>query len=308
MTNWLPTDESLFFKKDDKADPRLGNFVRTSGVADVLLHGYPDDEAIQNGGGRAGAASGPDRIRHWLYRMTPSLLTDTISIADHGDINTALSLSTRHTEARKKVAEAVRSSKLVTLGGGHDYGFPDGAGFLDVYKDQKPLVINFDAHFDVRPPGALGEKQLSSGTPFYRLLEEFKDIDFIEIGIQTQCNSKAHHQWLKERDAKIIFTDLWMQSGENLIDYTLKMTEDLLLKRRPTFLSIDMDVFSWPYAIGTSQSWPIGLSPEQFYPLYLFLLKRLDVRVLGVYETAPSLENHDGTAKLAAQLIHRFLY
>ena len=303
MTNWLPTDTSLFFKKDDKNDPRLGNFVRPTGSADVVLHGYPDDEAIQNGGGRVGAAMGPERIRHWLYRMTPSVLGETISLADHGNINTSLTLDARHISARKKVAEVVGASRLITLGGGHDYGFPDGAGFLDVYKDQKPLVINFDAHFDVRPPKA----KLSSGTPFYRLLEEFKDVDFIEIGIQTQCNAKAHYEWLKERGAKVIFTDSWIQSGENLVDYTLKNTGDWLLKRRPTFLSIDMDVFSWPYAIGTSQSWPIGLSPEAFYPLYLFLLKRLDVRVLGVYETAPSLETHDGTAKLAAQLIHRFL-
>ena len=303
MTSWLPTDESLFFKKDDKSDPRLGNFVHIDGAADIVVQGYPDDEAVKNGGGRVGAATGPERIRHWLYRMTPSLLGESVSLADHGNINTALSLEQRHSAARRKVAEVVGSSKLVTLGGGHDYGFPDGAGFLDVYKDQKPLVINFDAHFDVRPPGV----KLSSGTPFYRLLEEFKGIDFIEIGIQTQCNAKAHYEWLKERHAKVIFTDLWIQSGENLVDYTLKMTDDWLLKRRPTFLSIDMDVFSWPYSIGTSQSWPIGLSPEQFYPLYLFLLKRLDVRVLGVYETAPSLENHDGTAKLAAQLIHRFL-
>ncbi len=307
MTNWLPTDESLFFKKDDKSDPRLGNFVRhesaTSGDAGCVVLGYPDDEAIQNGGGRIGAAGGPERIRHWLYRMTPSLLSESVSLVDAGNINTALTLNDRHLAARKKVSEAVGKSKVVTLGGGHDYGFPDGAGFLDIYKDQKPLVINFDAHFDARPPGA----KLSSGTPFYRLLEEFKDVDFIEVGIQTQCNSKVHHQWLKDRGAKIVFTDLWMQSGENLVDYTLKQTGDWLLKPRPTFLSIDMDVFSWPYAIGTSQSWPIGISPEQFYPLYLFLLKRLDVKLLGVYETAPSLENHDGTAKLAAQLIHRFL-
>lgn len=304
MTNWLATDESLFFKKDDKNDLRLGNFVRKDGAAEFFLHAYPDEEAILNGGGRAGAAGGPERIRHWLYRMTPSLFSDGVSIVDGGNINTALTLDQRHQAARKKVAETMRSSKLVTLGGGHDYGFSDGAGFLDVYKDQKPLVINFDAHLDVRPPGA----KLSSGTPFYRLLEEFKGVDFIEIGIQTQCNAKSHYDWLQERGGKVVFTDLWLQSGENLIDYTLKNTGDWLLKRRPTFLSIDMDVFSWPYAIGTSQSWPVGLSPEHFYPLYLFLLKRLDVKLLGVYETAPALESHDGTAKLAAQLIHRFLF
>lgn len=303
---WLAANEALFFKKDDKDDLRLGNFVSTdsSVKADCFIHAYPDDEAIQNGGGRVGAKDGPDRIRHWLYRMTPSLLnSQQTSLVDQGNINTAISLDQRHQAARKKVSETVKKSRLVTLGGGHDYGFPDGAGFMDVFKNEKPLIINFDAHFDVRPP----KEKLSSGTPFYRLFEEFKSFDFIEIGIQSQCNAKKHYDWLKERDAKIVFLDLFAESGQNLIDYTLSVTDGLLLKRRPTFLSLDMDVFSWPYAVGTSQSWPIGLSPEHFYPLYLWILKRLDVKLLGVYETAPSLENHDGTAKLAAQLIHRFL-
>lgn len=304
MNKWTPTDEALFFKKDDQDDPRLGNFVTAAAKADFLLHAYPDDEGILNGGGRGGAKDGPTHIRQWLYRMTPSLLHESISIADEGNINVLMTLDERHKEARSKVSASLKNSKLITLGGGHDYGFPDGAGFLDVYKDQKPLIINFDAHFDVRPP----KKDVSSGTPFYRLYEKFGNFDFIEIGIQNQCNSKKHHQWLKDRGAKVVFMDLWTESGLNLIDYTLSVTDDLLLKKRPTFLSMDMDVFSWPYAIGTSQSWPIGLLPEHFYPLYLWLLKRLDVRVLGVYETAPSLESHDGTAKLAAQLVHRFLF
>lgn len=309
MTKWSPADPALFFKKDDKGDPRLGNFVNTASTStDFIIQAYPDDEGVKNGGGRAGAAGGPDRIRHWLYRMTPPLFSEQVSLSDIGNINLEISLQDRHEEARQKVSEVVKKSKVITLGGGHDYGYADGAGFLDAYADQKPLIINFDAHFDVRVPQRQdGKEKISSGTPFYRLYEEFDGVfDFIEIGIQSQCNAKAHYDWLNNKNAKIVFMDLWAQSGENLIDYTLKMTDDLLLKRRPVFLSLDMDVFSWPYSVGTSQSWPIGLSPEQFYPLYLFLLKRLDVRVLGVYETAPSLESHDGTAKLAAQLIHQF--
>ena len=309
MTKWLETNESLFFKKDDKDDPRLGNLVNTAEKARFVVQAYPDDEGVQNGGGRAGAKAGPDRIRHWLYRMTPSLLHEQISLSDRGNINTSMPLAERHKEAREQVAKNLQQgSKLITLGGGHDYGFPDGAGFMDVYKGQKPLVINLDAHFDVRPHKKEVGKEISSGTPFFRLFEEFGNFDFIEIGIQNQCNSKKHLEWLEKRNAKIIFMDSWLQSGMNLVDYTLQTTGELLLKKRPTFLSVDMDVFSWPYSIGTSQSWPIGLLPEHFYPFYLWVLKRLDVKVLGVYETAPSLENHDGTAKLAAQLIHRFLF
>ncbi|NJL24623.1 MAG: hypothetical protein HC902_05265 [Calothrix sp. SM1_5_4] len=37
-------------------------------------------------------------------------------------------------------------------------------------------------------------------------------------------------------------------------------------------------------------------------------LKRLDVKVLGLYEVAPDLEAGPGTAKLAAQIAHHFLH
>jgi formiminoglutamase len=80
------------------------------------------------------------------------------------------------------------------------------------------------------------------------------------------------------------------------------------LRRRPAYLALDIDAFAWPYAIGSSASWPIGLDPVRFWPLYNCLLKRLDVRVLGIYEVSPPLDVNHGTAKLAAQFAHGFLH
>lgn len=88
------------------------------------------------------------------------------------------------------MAQQILSShgRILSFGGGHDYGYPDGAAFLESCRttanNRKPLVINFDAHLDVRS----SEKGLSSGTPFYRLMEKYGDsFDLIELGINLSA-------------------------------------------------------------------------------------------------------------------------
>lgn len=306
MGNFTPIDSKLLFSRQDKSDPRLGEKVQPQATdAQVCVLGYPDDEGIRLNGGREGAKDGPDSIRHWLYRMTPHPQRELQSFSDLGNLSLTGDLNARHESAAAEVASCLKKNqKVLTFGGGNDYAYADGLGFLKAVEGQphKPLIINIDAHLDVRTNG------INSGTPFFRLLESEHKFDFVELGIQGHCNAKAHWDYVAKKGGKILTTEQIYSSGVSLIESTTTLLGDWLLKPRPTFLAIDIDAFAWPFAEGSSASWPLGLLPHDFMPLLNLLLKRLNVRVMGIYEVAPGLETNSGTSKLAAQWAHMFLH
>ena len=297
-----PTDPGLLFTKNDLKDPRIGDLVTLTELSrlpqktDLVLLGYPDDEGIKLNGGRVGAADGPDLIRKYFYKMTPGLLTkNTFKIFDIGNIDIQGPLSSRHEQAQSVVHHlSERNHFWISLGGGHDYGYSDCSGFL---KSKKPssAVINFDAHFDVRST----EKGLNSGTAFFRVLNEFSDFSFFEVGIQPQCNSKHHLEFLKQKKAQVFYYD-------SPLEAVLKSLNKLKIKN--IFLSIDIDYFSSSLAPGCSQSWPLG---QNQLPLFLDFIKTLseefNICGAGIYEVSPALDVQDHTSKLAAVLVHQIM-
>lgn len=296
----------LFFTKNDAADPRLGEKANGPETAsEVILIGYPDDEGVRLNSGRDGAALGPDAIREYLYRTTPHPQRRLRPFTDAGNLPAKGELKHRHEAAIGLCSRwHADGKKILSFGGGNDYAYPDGMAFLQKFDGQNPLVLNIDAHLDVRDTG----RGLNSGTPFYRLLESGVKFDFVEFGTQSQCNSKAHWDYVLKKGGQIVGMDEIAESGLSLREYAVERLGEALLRRRPAFLALDIDAFAWPYAAGSSAAWPLGLEPAAFWPLYVLLLKRLDVRALGIYEVAPGLEHGPGTSKLAAQFAHGFLH
>jgi formiminoglutamase len=319
VMDFRPIASDLFFTRNDPQDPRLGDRARhanstpgaTGTAKAIAIFGYPDDEGIRVNGGRPGAAQAPDQIRKFLYKMTPSLFAadpDGIDLVDFGNLETQPhSLPKRHEIAEHAVFSALQNAqRALCLGGGHDYGYPDAAAFIRdcQAKGTRPLILNFDAHLDVRPLN----RGLSSGTPFYRMLETFPEVDFAEIGIQGQCNARAHFEWARAKGARILTHEEVVASGEDFVTMVTRRLEDWLIRPRPVFVSIDIDGFSSAYAMGCSQSWATGFEPDAFFRLMQVLQGRLDIRVLGLYEVSPPLDQDDRTAKLAALIAHRFIY
>ncbi|MGZ3689912.1 MAG: formimidoylglutamase, partial [Pseudobdellovibrio sp.] len=295
MSSFNPISPALLFSKNDPQDVRLGDITRTTKEVLVTksdrityLMGYPDDEGIKLNGGRTGSAEAPAKIREFFYKMTPPTAREQLKVDLHdlGDLDTKAELAQRHETAKKRVIEIFKNNaRLITFGGGHDYGYPDAAGFVQHYKSQglKPIVINFDAHLDVRPV----KNGFNSGTPFFRLLSEFQnDVHFFEIGIQPQCNSVAHRQWAIEH-------------GAHIVDLKESDTKDSLLKilnlpafensETPLFISFDIDALTSAEAGGCSQAWVTGLRTQNYLDFFQALKKKVDVRGLGIYEVSPPL-------------------
>lgn len=249
MSSFVPCSQELFFKSTKAQDPRLGEFAKSSPSQSVdgpifIIAGYPDDEGIRINGGRVGAALAPDVIRKYFYKTTPTEKTPQYQLLDIGNLKNNIPLAQRHELVKKEISEKLKENKTwIGLGGGHDYGYPDGAGFLMSCANArlKPLVINFDAHLDVRST----EQGLSSGTPFYRLLTDstLPAFDFVEVGIQKQCNSPYHVEWLRQKTPHLYFLNDLLIEGSWAQSLFAKLAP-LLIQKRPTYISVDIDAFS----------------------------------------------------------------
>jgi formiminoglutamase len=216
-------------------------------------------------------------------------------------VNKDRALSERHDKGRETVRTlATMQRRWLSFGGGHDYGYCDSAGFLDIHKNDA-VIINFDAHLDVRPT----DKGFNSGTPFYRVLSEFsKQVEFAEIGIQNQCNSQTHISWAQNKGATIVTLDT--VNSEGLLHTVKNFMQGKTSKK--IFLSVDIDAFTSCEAPGCSQSWTTGLHIQDFIKTLQWLTMNFDVRGLGIYEVSPPLDQDNRTSKLAALIAHNFIF
>lgn len=236
-------------------------------------------------------------------------------LKDWGNLSSELSLGERHELGRKMAFHQTQQKKTwVSFGGGHDYGYADGAGFLDacLAEGQRPLIINIDAHMDVRPI----TNGLNSGTPFRRLLESYPGkFDFIELGIQSQCNSLFHIEWARSQGCQIISWEEIEKEGSPL-QALVKCLEDNFPQfdlskqqgpRQPLWLSLDIDGLTSNEAPGCSQSWVTGIKTTELFTLFSFFKKAFSWNGMSLYEVSPPLDNDSRTSKLAALIAHRFI-
>lgn len=310
--SWTSTSPQLFFSRNDASDPRLGELVTTEanlpqGLEPVWIWGYQDDEGIDLNGGRVGARFAPPQIRKPLYKMTPLLdFRQGRRCVDLGDLLPGeLSIAERHEEGRKLArAHFAKPGFCLSFGAGHDYAFADGAGFIEATRAEglKPVVLNFDAHMDVRP----ADKGLNSGTAFRRLLDTFPgEYDFFEIGLQPQCNSEAHARWVESKGGTLVWLKQLRREGAAAIAAKILAK---LKPGQPLWISLDIDAFPNTHAPGCSQAWDLGVSPEDFFTLCTELQKKLSLRGLSIYEVSPPLDVDHRTSKLAALIAYHFIH
>jgi len=323
LQNWKATKNQLFFNRNDEEDFRWGGFARSFPLIPDLninskndnlnktqigIWGYADDEGIFLNSGRIGSQMAPETIRRFFYKMTPPLITnEQYLISDYGDWTKGQNLESQIKHISPLLSQKLSSHPMITLGGGHDYGAVDGAGFMQWHLQNtqssqiKPLIINFDAHLDVRP----WQKGLNSGTPFSWLLDHFPNqFEFLEVGIQKHCSSPMHHQWLQNKKVPILDLDFIRKVG---IISALRQILAGTPVNQSCYISLDIDVFSQSSAPGCSQSWEAGLNFEEMEAALSWLLINKNVRLLGIYEVSPPLDFDHKTSKLAACMMDTYI-
>lgn len=302
----IPFVENSFVKPSTTIKKKIKSDQRSC----FTLIGYPDDEGIQLNGGRLGAKHGPLEFRKIFYKMTPQ--NSQNKMYDVGDIKIAGTIKDRHEQAIKTQENMLsKGYKTISIGGGHDYGYPDGISFLNFSKNNlttleystennKPLIINIDAHLDVRPT----EHGINSGTPFFRLVTERGDeFDLVQVGIQKHCNTKKYWDWCTQNGVRVISNNELLEKKH----WPFWLAEELISLSTPDrllFLSVDIDAFAISHAMGCSQSWSSGLEPHLFFQFLNLLLKKVQVQSLGLYELSPALDQNQATTKLTAEIAY----
>lgn len=281
------------------------------------LIGSEVDADVRRNLGKPGAIEGPNAIRRAL-RILPEHPPATVTLFDVGNIYLETSAGERQLrraqEALAKAVEVVQSQGLfsIVLGGGNGLSFGHWLGihrFLEMSSPSQKLgIINFDAHFDLRP---LNERGISSGTPYSQVAEYSRrhDIPFqyLCIGIQRAGNT----QFLFDRAMQL--GALHLLADQFLEEYKFDMLTTIhrfLHGLDAVYLSVDLDVFTSGSAPGVSAVNPDGITPGPlFYALFDQIVGTGKVVGFDVAEMSPPHDAQDGrTARLAARLIQRLIY
>lgn len=267
------------------------------------LIGFPDDEGVNNVGGRIGASKGPGIFREMFGKINGrqevrSCMEDFDNIPFH-----LSSLEEKHRQAIDMLREnQARYGFSVLVGGGHDYVYCQLKGIHQAYPDKIIGCINIDPHFDMREP----KQKFSSGSPFYVALEEgiIKGGHLIEFGIQLHSNAPELWDFAARQGVHtILFEELRHGKAAEKFDRAL---EELNTVCDLIIISLDMDSIAAPYAPGVSAPAAEGFTPTDIFEMMGLAGKTDKVCSLGIYELNPNYDIDNRTARLAATSAYYF--
>ena len=284
---------------------RLHQVVRhdcAHSAGDAVLLGFACDAGVRRNQGRTGAARGPEAARRALANLPAhglAALWDAGDQACEGD-----ALETAQAQLGQRVARILASgARLVVLGGGHEVAWGDFQGLRDHLYPQGPtgqrlLVLNFDAHFDLRSsrPG-------SSGTPFDQILQDAEQrglpLRYACLGVSRLGNTPALYE--RARQAGVHYAeDQAMQ--ERHLDARLADIDDLLSEADHVYLTIDTDVLPASVAPGVSAPAPYGvpLPVVEACLLHVKASGKLILADIAEFNPAHDIDGH--TARAVARL------
>ncbi|MGH4137351.1 formimidoylglutamase [Clostridium sp.] len=267
--------------------------------------GFCCDEGVRINGGRTGAEKGPEYIRKELAKL-PCNFSQEVKLFDVGDI---LCTDCTLSESQERLAEAVQRVLClnlfpIVLGGGHEVAFGNYSGILNYLSqnNKQPSIgiVNFDAHFDLRPY----EKGASSGTMFRQIADICSErklkYSYLCIGVQKHSNTIDLFKTADRLGAKYILAkDMVANDNWKFIEEI----DDFIKSRDHIYVTICSDVFSTAYAPGVSAAQPLGLDPEGVLKFVKYILRSNKVVGFDIAEVSPRFDQDNITANLAAVLI-----
>jgi len=270
------------------------------------LLGFRCDEGIRRNLGRIGAAEGPIILREVLAKLP--VHRQEIICYDAGDITC---VDNNLESSQQSLGEAVslllqHNIIPIVLGGGHEMAWGHFQGIGKHLTNAHLAIVNFDAHFDMRP--LLADKKGSSGTPFLQIAEAqeaaHRRFNYYCIGIQQAGNIQALFDTAKKCHAQYITADELQIDTQKGIEFI----QTILQNHRHIYLSLCLDVFASAFAPGVSAPQALGLSPWQLMPLVRKLASSGKVMSYDLAELSPKYDIDLRTTKLAANLIYEMIH
>lgn len=302
--------------EDGDLGRRVHHAIRSKQVFDlnaaeqsVAILGYASDAGVARNKGRIGAKRAPDLIRRALANMA---WHQDAPIYDLGNVtceDDQLELS--QAQCSDVIAQALSSTKVITLGGGHEVAWASFQGLAKHFKatqpDSKPKIgiINFDAHFDLRAfESHLADVKPSSGTPFNQIQQYCAENDWLFhyacLGVSRASNTAALFK--RADELGVWYVEDHELSHINHI-YHLTQLQHFIDNCDYIYLTIDLDVFPAATAPGVSAPAARGVSYDS---LALFLERILHYNskllIADIAEYNPTYDVDSQTARLAARL------
>ncbi len=280
------------------SDPRMRDVLGRdleAGIAPlVVLIGFPCDEGVTRGKGRAGASGGPAAIRQALGRLTPdpeasdAFLRVARRTADAGDIAMTGDLELDQERLGERIAPLLRQHVMViVLGGGHETAYGHFLGYA--HAGIPVSIVNWDAHCDVREP--LGDAG-TSGTPFRQALEHPSGMArrYAVAGLQPHSVSASHLAYARAHGETVWRRDVTRAT-------TLKLYQD---PDTAIMASFDLDAVDRVAAPGVSAPNTGGLPVELWFEAAYRAGAAPNIRSADVVELNPEVDRDGQTAALAA--------
>lgn len=298
-------DRSCFFQIMQLLD--LNQSISLPSTLTFALLGFCSDAGIERNLGRLGAKEGPDAIRQALAKL--ALQRKDVLCYDAGDVVCLDGdLEEAQYELGKRVSQLLQHQIVpIVIGGGHELAFGHYQGLVQQFPKENIGIINFDAHFDMRP--LLENNQGSSGTPFLQIAkaheERNKRFNYLCIGIQAANNIPLLFDTAKEYEVKIVTADdLCLQK----INEEDSLFSQFVLQNDSLYLSLCLDVFAAAFAPGVSAPQPMGLAPWQVIPLFRKFASTKKIISYDIAELSPAHDIDQRTARLAAHFVYEIIH
>ena len=285
----------------DSAGPlplREGGTIPVAGVAFI---GFACDEGVRRNLGRPGARRGPAAIRAESANL-PCSFDPGFALYDAGDVECeGAALEEAQALLGEKVAAILRLGLFpLVLGGGHETAYGHWLGHRRTHCAGRGAIINFDAHFDLRPyPDGGG-----SGSMFRQIADSLaasgEDFRYLCLGIQKRSNTVALFRDAETLGARWVLARDLAEGGAAIaypeIDHFLASADRIML-------TICADVVSSAWAPGVSSPQALGLEPETLLRMMKRVLASGKVAGLDLCEVSPREDGPDATASLASTIV-----
>lgn len=266
----------------------------------IALLGFASDEGVKRNLGRTGAAKGPASIRKELCNL-PCSFADSLRLFDAGTVTCDDgNLEESQATLAWAVDRLIRMNLFpIVLGGGHEVAYGDYSGLMKC--GFTPGIINFDAHFDIRPYTDKG----SSGTMFRQIHDDLVRLgypfNYFAVGIQKRGNTVDLFKTAERMQASYLMAK---EIGEGDLTGAYEKLDAFLSRQSQLYVTICTDVFSSAFAPGVSATQPLGLHPERILRIFKRIFATGKVILFDIAEVSPRFDNDNVTSNLAATFIY----
>ena len=282
-----------------------GETSRFDGELGFAFIGFCSEQGVERNKGRVGTALAPDFIRRQMANLPCTFLPE-VKLFDAGNI---LCEEISMEEGQRLLGLAVKKIldlKLfpIVLGGGHEttFGHFQGQFAAACEEEDKPElgIVNFDAHFDLRPY----DNGSSSGSMFSQIAdicgENRVGYHYFPLGIQKHSNTVQLFKTAKALGVNYVLAKDLKPSGYAEV---LEKADTFLYQCKTAYITICTDVFSSAFAPGVSATQSFGVDPETVLPVLKHILRTRKVRGFDICEISPRFDQDNTTANLGAVLI-----